>query len=122
MPSIGVSIEWPSWIETSSACLLRSSSLIRKLQKLSSSTKQSKLRGVSAHRSRLSSSTASWTASKRNWKVNGFTRTDSHSEAEGDSGTRRRSLSDVLPNDAHACWSGKGIFGQVRGGVGARQV
>ena len=73
----------------------------RRRRKPSSSTRPSRSHDASARRNPRNSSTAFWTASRRNWKANGPTRTDSYSKAEADPGAWLRSLSDLLPEHAH---------------------
>src|SRR5258705_5552184 len=96
MLSIGGWIEWPSSTETFFASPHRNSFTIRKRRRASSLTKRSKWHGDSAARNLRSSSTEYWTASRRNWKVNGNTRSRPHSETEADPGPRLRSVPDFL--------------------------
>src|ERR1043165_8682443 len=67
MPSTGGSTGWPRWIAIFFAWPLKSFFTKKKHRRLSSSTKRLRSPGGSARRNRRNSSTACWTASRRNW-------------------------------------------------------
>src|SRR5215510_9846194 len=102
MRNTGVSTEWPLLTETSCGWPFKSFFLRARLRRLLLLTKRSKSRDASVPKNLLNSSMVFSTASKRNWKLNGFTRTNSHSKAEGHSGTGLRRVPHVLPQHSYA--------------------
>ena len=96
MPSTGVWIEWPSVDRNLLRLAAQEFLYDKETPKTVVINEAIEIARRFSARNLRSSLTAYWTASRRNWKVNGNTRTDSHSKAEGDPGTRLRPVSNFL--------------------------